>query len=76
MKAMRRFARVTMPSAQFWLDHFRTHMGPVIKAFEAVGPEGAAALEADLLAFLVRNNISGDDTMVLAQEYLDAVITP
>lgn len=76
LRATRRFVRVAMPSAQFWLDHFKKYMGPVIKAYEAVGADGAAALDADLLGFLLRNNVSGDDTMVLAQEYLDAVITP
>lgn len=76
MEAMRRFVRMTFPSVPFWLEHFRTHFGPVMRAFEAVGPEGAAALEADLTAMLERANYSGDDTVVIAQEYLDAVITP
>lgn len=74
IEATRRVVRVTMPSAAFWMDFFKTNFGPVLKAFEAVGPDGAAALEADLLAFLARYNVSGDDTLVLPQEYLDVVI--
>lgn len=41
-----------------------------------MGPDGAAVLEADLQEFLARNNVSGDDTLVLAQEYVDVVLTP
>ncbi len=76
IEASRRFVRLTMPSTRFWLDYFKANFGPVVKAFEHVGPDGAQALDDDLMAFLTRNNISGDDTMVLAQEYLDVVITP
>lgn len=76
MEAARRQVRITMPSIPFWLEHFRTHFGPILRAFEAVGPDGAGALEADLSAMLERANYSGDDTVVVSQEYLDAIITP
>lgn len=71
----RRTVNLVMPSADFWVEFFASNFGPVLKAFEAVGEQGAAALEADLRAFLARSNISGDDTLVLPQDYLDAVIT-
>jgi ubiquinone/menaquinone biosynthesis C-methylase UbiE len=75
----RRTVRVVMPSVEFWLEFFRRWFGPTVKAFEAfeaVGPDGAAALAAELRAFGERNNISGDATMVLPQDYLEVVIHP
>jgi ubiquinone/menaquinone biosynthesis C-methylase UbiE len=72
----RRMVRVTMPSVDFWLDYFRTWFGPTVKAFEVVGEAGAPALEADLRDFAARHNVSGDDTLVLPQAYVDVVIKP
>ncbi|HEY2831739.1 MAG TPA: hypothetical protein VGJ14_04890 [Sporichthyaceae bacterium] len=66
--------RVVMPSVDFWSDFFRTYFGPTIKAFEVVGADGAAALEADLKAFANRNNKSRDGTLVLPQDYVDILI--
>jgi SAM-dependent methyltransferase len=76
VELVRRTLRVVMPSVDFWSDYFRQHFGPTIKAFEAVGPEGAPALEADLKAFAHRNNLSGDGTLVLPQDYVDILIRP
>jgi SAM-dependent methyltransferase len=71
-----RVVRVTMPSIDFWLDYFRTYFGPTVKAFEAVGEAGADALAADMRAFAERHNVSGDDTLLLPQQYVDVVIRP
>jgi SAM-dependent methyltransferase len=76
IEMVRRTLRVVMPSVDFWSDFFRTHFGPTIKAFEIVGEQGAPALEADLKAFAHRNNTSGDDTLVLPQDYVDILIRP
>ena len=45
-----------------------------LKAFEAVGPDGAAALEADLLELIRAHNRATDGTMVVPSEYLEVVI--
>ena len=64
--------RFASPTA--WVDEWRELYGPVRMAFRAVGPDGEAALEADLLDLVGRFNISGDETMVVASEYLETVI--
>ena len=61
-------------SPQTWVDYWRRYYGPTLKAFEAVGEEGRAALEADLLENIARFNRADDGTMVVPSEYLEAVI--
>ncbi len=67
---------VRMPSLDFWIDFFRRNFGPILKAFEIVGPAGEDALAADLRALAAEHNVSGDDTLVLPQQYVDVVIRP
>lgn len=62
-------------SPQHWLDVFRTYYGPVLKAFAALDPAAQLALERELIALIDRFNRSGDDSMVVPSEYLEAVIT-
>ena len=71
-----RVSRVALPSVDFWLEFFRRWFGPTVKAFEAVGPEGAPALEADMKALANRYNVSGDDTLVMRQAYVEVIVTP
>jgi ubiquinone/menaquinone biosynthesis C-methylase UbiE len=61
-------------SPQTWIEYWRRYYGPTLKAFEAVGEEGRAALEADLLENIARFNRADDGTMVVPSEYLEAVI--
>jgi SAM-dependent methyltransferase len=61
-------------SPEAWVASWRRWYGPTLKAFEAVGEAGAAALEADLLALIARFNRSGDGTMVVESQYLETVI--
>ena len=61
-------------SPQTWVDYWRRYYGPTLKAFEAVGEEGRAALEADLLENIGRFNRADDGTMVVPSEYLETVI--
>jgi SAM-dependent methyltransferase len=62
-------------SPQAFLAYWRRFYGPTLKAFEAVGEGGRAALEVDLLDLIARFNRATDGTMVVPSEYLEAVIT-
>lgn len=73
---MPRTVPVRMPSVPSWVDFFRQWFGPTTKAFEFVGPDGEAALTADLTAVGEKWNIGGGDALVFPQAYLDVVIRP
>ena len=75
LRVERRASRQTFRSADHWLDFFRTYFGPTKVAFERVGPEGEAALEADLRAYLKDVNTAGERALVLEPEYLQVVAT-
>jgi hypothetical protein len=47
----------------------------VLKAFAALDATAQQDLHNDLYALIVRNNKSGDATMVVPSEYLEVVIT-
>lgn len=58
-----------------YLAYWRRFYGPIHKAFQAVGPDGEAALGADLLALVASFNEASDGTMIVRSEYLETVIT-
>ena len=58
-----------------YVDYWRRWYGPTLKAFEAVGEAGEAALRGDLLDLIARFNVATDGTMVVPNEYLETVIT-
>ena len=60
-------------SADHWLETFKTYFGPVNKAFERVGEEGADALESDLRELLDRYNTAGDRAMAPKSDYLQVI---
>jgi ubiquinone/menaquinone biosynthesis C-methylase UbiE len=62
-------------SAAHFIDVFRTWYGPVHKAFAALPPEKAQALESDLTELLNRLNRAGPGALVVPSEYLEIVIT-
>jgi hypothetical protein len=45
------------------------------KAFAALPPEGAKALEHDLTELINRSNRAGEKSLVVPGEYLEVVIT-
>jgi ubiquinone/menaquinone biosynthesis C-methylase UbiE len=62
-------------SAAHFIDVFRTWYGPVHKAFAALPPEKATALEHDLTDLLNSLNRAGPDSLVVPSEYLEIVVT-
>jgi SAM-dependent methyltransferase len=71
----RRSSRQTFRSVEHYLEFFRTYFGPIKTAFEKVGPDGEAALEADLRGLLEEQNTGGEGTLVLEPDYLQVVAT-
>jgi ubiquinone/menaquinone biosynthesis C-methylase UbiE len=61
-------------SAEAFVDYWRRFYGPTLKAFVAVGEDGREALEADIVELIGRFNRADDGTMVVPNEYLEAVI--
>lgn len=61
-------------SPAHWIDVFRTWYGPIHRAFQALPPDRAAALEADLGALLEDANAATDGTLAVPSAYLEAVI--
>ena len=62
-------------SPEHWLEYFRAYFGPIMMAFERVGDDGAAALEADLLEGVRAQNRAGDAALVLPGGYVEVVAT-
>ena len=62
-------------SPEHFVDVFREFYGPVHKAFAALGPDGQAALETDLLTLLRMADRGGAAGLVIPAEYLETVIT-
>lgn len=62
-------------SAAHFIDVFRTWYGPVHKAFAALPPDKAQALESDITELLERLNRGGPASLVVPSEYLEIVVT-
>jgi SAM-dependent methyltransferase len=75
LRVERRKSRQAFRSPDHYLEFFRAYFGPVKSAFEKVGPDGAAALEADLRTVLEEQNTAGDRALVIEPEYLQVVAT-
>lgn len=75
LRVERRTSVQRFASADHWLEVFRTFFGPTKVAFERVGVDGEAALEADIRELLARYNRAGDRALVLESDYLQVVAT-
>ena len=73
IKAPRRMFLWRFPSAEHQAEFFATFYGPTNKALAALGAD-AAELKADMVEVARSFDVSDDDTLVLRQEYLEAVI--
>jgi SAM-dependent methyltransferase len=75
ISAPRRTLRWRFPSAEHQAEFFATFYGPTNKALAALSPDRAAALKADMVEVARGFDVSDDETLVLRQDYLEAVIT-
>ncbi len=73
LEATRRNYAFRYPSAEYFVGWFRNYYGPTLRAFEALDPEGQDALARDLQGLLEDWNTSGDETLVVASDYLEVV---
>ncbi len=69
---MRRSFTFRYPSAQYYVEYMRSYFGPLFKAFEALDTKGRENLERDLIELVNRSNRSGDETMIMPADYLEA----
>jgi SAM-dependent methyltransferase len=74
ISAPRRTFLWRFPSAEHQAEFFATFYGPTNKALAALGADRAADLEADMVKVARSFDVSDDDTLVLRQDYLEAVI--
>lgn len=75
LRVARRTYNFRYPSAEHFVDWFRNYYGPTVRAFAALEPEGQDALARDLTELLEARNTSGDGTLVVPSDYLEAVAT-
>jgi SAM-dependent methyltransferase len=74
ISAPRRSFLWRFPSAEHQAEFFATFYGPTNKALAALAADRAAALKADMVEVARSFDVSDDHTLVLRQDYLEAVI--
>ena len=62
-------------SPAHFIEVFRTWYGPVHKAFAALPPEGAQALERDMTELLRSADLAGGKGLTVPSDYLEVVVT-
>ena len=72
--AQRKVFNFRYASAGHWLQVFRQYYGPVHKAFAALDPAGADALEQEVRTLLERLNTAGPQSLVVPGEYLEVIV--
>jgi hypothetical protein len=75
IEAARRHFAFRYASPEHFLDVFRRFYGPTHKAFLALDEAGQSALADDVLDLLRRHNRDGARSLIVAGEYLEAVVT-
>jgi len=74
ISAPRRTFRWRFPSPEHQVEFFTTFYGPANRAVATLGTDRAADLKAEMLDVVRRFDVSGDDTLVLRMDYLEAII--
>jgi SAM-dependent methyltransferase len=74
ISAPRRSLLWRWPSAEHQAEFFGAFYGPTNKALAALGTDRAADLKADMVEVARSFDVSDDDTLILRQDYLEAVI--
>jgi hypothetical protein len=72
--APRRSLLWRFPSAEHQVEFFASFHGPTARALQALGPDRAGALKAELMELARRFDVSEDDTLVLQLDYLEVVV--
>jgi SAM-dependent methyltransferase len=62
------------PSAEHQVEFFGSFHRPTTRALQALAPDRAGALKAELLEVARRFDVSEDDTLVLRLDYLEVVV--
>jgi SAM-dependent methyltransferase len=75
ISAPRRTLRWRFPSAEHQAEFFATFYGPTNRALATLGADRAADLKADMVKVARSFDLSDDDTLILRQDYLEAVIS-
>lgn len=73
LRTTRRIYNFRYPSSDHYIGWFREYYGPTVRAFGALDAEGQDALAEDLKELCESRNVSGDGTMVVPSDYLEAV---
>lgn len=73
LRLQRREFAWRFPSTSACVEYFRTWYGPTVAAFGAVGEQGSAGLEADLLAVFDSHNRAVDGTFAAEVSSLEVV---
>jgi SAM-dependent methyltransferase len=73
LETSRRIFTFRFRSAEDWLEFQRSKLGPAVCAFEALDASAGEKLAQDLLDLVRRSSRSGDRTVVVPAEYLEAV---
>jgi SAM-dependent methyltransferase len=71
--APRRSFLCRFPSAEHQVEFLAAFHGPTVAPLQALGPDRAGALKAELLEVAGRFDVAEDDTLVLRVDYLEVV---
>lgn len=75
IRTERRVCTFRYRSEEHWIDFFRTHYGPTLKAFAALDETGQKALDVAMRELARDWNRSTRGTLVIPGEYLEVVVT-
>ena len=71
LRVTRREFVFRFPAEADFVDYFRAHYGPTLKAFEALDEEHGKQLHADLCELVARHNVATDGTAKVPSAYLE-----